>query len=249
MIYIIIICIILLLIWLYHTYGTKKIPFIATQYIPKVIIQTWKSNNIPDKYKPLIDSIKTNNPDYEYKFFTDEDIDVFLKANYPQYYDTYQKIPIKIQKIDFFRYVAVYHYGGIYMDLDMKGLKNMDDMLSHPVVFPVDEYITKEHGQVSRYKSYYDNNQRFLLGQYAFAAEPKNGFIKELIDNIHNNINKIVKSVNHDDDEYVYKTTGPDFVTTNYMKSSHKKNVFILDNGKRQYFGDYAQHKYFGSWK
>ena len=28
-----------------------------------------------------------------------------------------------------------------------------------------------------------------------------------------------------------------------------KNKIEILDNKKRQQFGDYAQHKYFGSWK
>lgn len=249
MIYIIILLLIVVItLWFYYR-GISSIPIITNQYIPKIIIQTWKTSNIPVKYDPLMQSIKQNNPDYEYKFFSDEDIDTFLRTNYPEYHHTYEKLPLKIQKIDFFRYVAVYHYGGIYLDLDMKGLKNMDDVLKYKVVFPVDEYISKEHGQNPRYKSYYDNNQRFLLGQYAFAAEPNNTFIKEIIDNIHKNINKTVKMVNHNSDDYVYKTTGPDFVTTIYMNSSVKKQIFVLDNGKRQYFGDYAQHKYFGSWK
>ena len=250
MIYIIILLILLVVLgWFYFQYDVKETSFLDKQYIPKIIIQTWKSQNIPTKYSTLVDSIKSKNPEYEYKFFTDEDIELFLKTNYPDYYDTYQKIPIIIQKIDFFRYIAVYHYGGIYMDLDMNGLTNMDTLLKHEVVFPVDEYITEQHSGQSRYKPYYDNNQKFLLGQYAFAAAPKHAFIKELIDNIHNNIHKLIKTVNHNNDEYVYKTTGPDYVTDIYMKSSHKSVVFILDNGKRQYFGDYAQHKYFGSWK
>ena len=56
--------------------------------IPKIIIQTWKSNSIPNKYINLIESIKQNNPDYQYLFFTDNDIENFLKINYPQYYQT-----------------------------------------------------------------------------------------------------------------------------------------------------------------
>lgn len=225
----------------------KKI--VLPQIIPKIIIQTWKSNNIPDRYIPLIKNIKNNNPDYEYKLFTDEDIEYFLKSNYSEYYETYKNLPIKIQKIDYFRYIAIYHYGGFYMDLDMDGLENMDDLLHHRVVFPIDEYITKQHGEHARYKEYYINKQPFLLGQYAFAAEPNNKFIKEIIDNIHKNINNIVKRVNHNDDEYVYKTTGPDYISSIYMNSPYKKDVHILDNGKRQYFGNYAQHKYFGTWK
>lgn len=243
----IIFIILLILVWIYFEYYISTTE--TTYNIPKIVIQTWKDHDIPAKYLSLIDNIKKHNTEYEYLFFTDNDILSFMKQHYPEYLQTYEKLPIKIQKIDFFRYVAVYHYGGVYMDLDMDGLKNMDDILQYKAVFPVDEYITDGLGRNKRYKYYYNNNQKFLLGQYAFAAEPRNEFIKLLIDNIHNNIHSIVKSVNHDDQEYVYKTTGPDYVSKIYMDYTNKSTIHILDNGKRQYFGDYAQHCHFGSWK
>ena len=131
----------------------------------------------------------------------------------------------------------------------MDGLKNMDEILHHNAVFPIDEYINSFNGRFQRYKKFYNNKQYFLLGQYAFAAEPKNPFIKSLIYNIHNNINKIIKNVNHNHEDYVYTTTGPDYVSKIYLEYEDKENIHILDNKKRQYFGDFAQHKYFGSWK
>ena len=38
------------------------------------------------------------------------------------------KIAITIQKIDFFRYLAIYYYGGIYLDLDMDINVNFDQL-------------------------------------------------------------------------------------------------------------------------
>ena len=49
------------------------------QQIPKIIIQTWKSNTVPQRYIKLIESVKINNPDYQYLFFTDDDIINFFK--------------------------------------------------------------------------------------------------------------------------------------------------------------------------
>lgn len=217
--------------------------------IPKIIIQTWKSDTVPQRYIELIETIKNNNPDYEYLFFTDQDIEDFLKSHYPKYYKTYLSLPIKIQKIDFFRYVAVYHYGGFYMDLDMNGLKSFDSLLHFNCVFPVDEYISKHLCKVARYKPFCERGQKLLLGQYAFAAAPKHPFIKKIIDTIHANIHKYIRTVNFDSDEYVYSSTGPDFVTDVYLNYNNKNDITILDNGKRQYFGDYARHHYFGTWK
>jgi len=225
--------------------------------IPRIIIQTWKSNNIPFKYKNDIASVKKHNKNYEYKFFSDEDIEIFLKKYYPELFKTYQKLPVVIQKIDFFRYVAVYHFGGFYFDLDMLAYYPLDDLLTYDSVFPVDMNINKQKCNKPRYKDYCDKNIKIMLGQYAFGAKPKNKFIKKLIDMIHNNIdhyiveyNKIKniknKQVQH---QYIYSTTGPDFVTNVYIDYPDKKNIYILEYPKDQFFGKYARHNYYGTWK
>jgi len=225
---------------------------INTDTIPKIIIQTWKTQTVPLKYKTMVDSLRNLNPDYEYKFFSDNDIDEFLKKNYPDYYMTYAKLPIKIQKIDFFRYIAVYHFGGFYFDLDMKGLQPLDEIvLNNQCVFPVDEMINSELCKQKRYQHFCSQNMYFLLGQYAFAAKAKDPFIKLLIDNIHMNIGEIIQkySMVANKEMYVYTTTGPDYVSNLYLQYNDKLNVKILHNNKRQYFGNYAQHKFFGTWK
>lgn len=217
--------------------------------IPKIIIQTWKSNTVSQRYMKLINSVKENNPHYKYLFFTDDDIENFFKMYYPDYFVTYLRLPIIIQRIDFFRYVAVYHFGGIYLDLDMKVFLPFDEILNNSCVFPIDEYIDINFCKNNRYKPYCDNGQEFLLGQYAFAAEPKHPFIKLLIDKIHERIEYYIQHVDYSSEDYIYKTTGPDFVTDIYMDYQNKNTITILDNGKRQYFGDYARHNYFGTWK
>ena len=109
---IICIIIIILIIIIFYCINTslkfKSITYenFENNTIPKIIIQTWKTNIIPNKYKSDIQSVKQFNPDYQYLFFTDEDIDYFLKKNYPEYYKSYVKLPIKIQQIDYFRYIA-----------------------------------------------------------------------------------------------------------------------------------------------
>jgi len=232
-----------------YTIPQQLSPKSTIDLIPKIIIQTWKTSIIPSKYTKLIDSIKQYNPDYKYLFFTDKEIETFLKVNYPEYHQTYLNLPIKIQRIDFFRYVAIYHYGGFYMDLDMNCLKSFDDLLKYNCIFPVDEFIADSMCKLPRYKTICDKGQYFLLGQYAFAAAPRDPFIKNIIDVIHANIDRYVKNVIYNSDDYVYKTTGPDFVTNVYINYPEKKDIFVLSNGKRQYFGDYAKHNFFGTWK
>ena len=213
--------------------------------IPKIIHQLW----IGEKLAPinLMNTWKEKHPDYEYIYWNEEEL---KKRNFISCLQNKIDEMDEINgKADILRWEILYHYGGIYLDLDMDGLKNMEEILLHNAVFPIDEYINSFNGRFQRYKKFYNNEQYFLLGQYAFAAEPKNPFIKSLIDNIHNNINKIIKTVNHNHEDYVYTTTGPDYVSKIYLEYKDKENIHILDNKKRQYFGDFAQHKYFGSWK
>ena len=71
--------------------------------IPKIIIQTWKTDEIPSEVTELIEKLKYNNTDFEYKFYTDKDIDVFIKSKFPEYYSTFISFEYTIQKIVIFK--------------------------------------------------------------------------------------------------------------------------------------------------
>jgi mannosyltransferase OCH1-like enzyme len=226
----------------------------SIQKIPKIIIQTWKDDFIPERYHDLLKKINEFNPEYNYLFFSDNDIDDFLSSKYPKYYETYLKLPVKIQKFDFFRYVVLYHYGGIYLDLDMLVLDNFDDILHKECVIPIEQYVNKDQ---KRYKNIKND---FLLGNYALACEKRNDFMKMLIDNIHLNITNINDTFENgfknklEKEIFVYETTGPDYVTNCYIDYKNKKDIQLLINPKsfnnrNHTFGKYARHLYFGSWK
>jgi mannosyltransferase OCH1-like enzyme len=250
-----ILIIILILIFLSTNKSEKFI--INEEKIPKIIIQTWKDNIIPGRYYKDIKSLMKNNKDYKYIFFSDNDIEKFLQENYPEYYETYMKLPYKIQKIDFFRYVAVYHYGGFYFDLDISGLESLDSLLGYDTIFPVDIFLSNNCNHV-RSKDVCINNKleiNHLLGQFAFAASKNNNFIKYIIDGIHNNIDKYIDTIEKNEDFdreiYIYKTTGPDYVTRMYLDYDDRNNILILKNkhNREQFFGDYAYHNCYGTWK
>lgn len=219
--------------------------------IPKIIIQTWKTKNIPEKYKEDYNSIRKYNPDFQFLFFSDNDIIYFLENNYPKYYKSYKKLPLKIQKIDYFKYIAIYHYGGFYFDLDMVGLYPLNELLDYDSVFPVEQNIRKRNCNVNRFKKYCKIGLNFMLGQYAFGAKPQNDFIKLLIDTIHENIDLYIHNYKKDGktSQYVYSTTGSDFITSMYIDYNKKDDIHILEFDHSQYFGKYAKHKHYGVWK
>ena len=249
LIYLILFLLALLILVNYKLYFSKKESFknYKQEKIPKLIIQTWKDNNIPKKYDYDITSVKKINKDFKILFFSDNDIENFLKKYYPEYYLTYLKLPIVIQKIDFFRYVAIYHYGGFYYDLDMTGLYPLNDLIYYDTVFPIEQI--RGSCRKLRWKTLCNNNTNIVLGNYAFGASPKNDFIKLLVENIHTNIDKIIETQNKSNN-YVYATTGPDYVSIIYHNYKAKENIKLLENKKGEHvFGKYAKHNFYGTWK
>lgn len=90
--------------------------------IPKIIHQTAPSDT--SKWKPVWfdcqNSWKNLHPDFEYRFWSDEDLDYFMRTEYPQYYNMFETYDVNIKRIDAARYFILYHYGGIYADMDYK---------------------------------------------------------------------------------------------------------------------------------
>jgi len=204
------------------------------------IIQTWKNNNIPPKYKKLIKKIKLLNPEANYMFFSDDDMYKFVEEKFPKYYKFFNILPLKIQKIDFFRYLCVYYYGGVYLDLDIELYKPFDFDTSK-ALFPKE--FTKNSDKILQ-----DNNLKYLIGNYAFYAPKNCSFLKHIIENI---INKKIHIRTYNKNKFVYYTTGPVMVSFSYLTFKDKSKIEIIEPTpfKPNHFGEYGEHKKFGSWK
>lgn len=234
----------------------------AVESIPKIIIQIWIQKDggkplIPQNQIEYMNKMRKMNPGFQHLFFTNDDVQKFFESNYPEYYDTYKRLPAFIQKLDFFRYLAVYHYGGFYFDMDVDPHKPLDSAIAnHQAVFPIDEYGDARSCSTSRMMATCKKGRPFLLGQYAFATVAKHPFLKYVVDKIKNNVDTyidVAKKIENANKEYahyfVYKTTGPDFITDCYNQYNKPGQFYILSNGQRQVFGDYATHNYAGTWK
>ena len=88
------------------------------QKIPKIIWQTMKTNRVPLFMKDYIDTWTDKNPEYEYRFYNDEDILAFLKNDFPDFLEGYKKLKYGASKADIWRYLTIYKYGGVYADMD-----------------------------------------------------------------------------------------------------------------------------------
>lgn len=67
--------------------------------------------------------------DYEYILWDLNSATLFIKENYPYFYNFFiKKTGFQIVKCDFFRYLIMYHFGGIYVDLDFLLINPFENM-------------------------------------------------------------------------------------------------------------------------
>ncbi|KAK6349728.1 hypothetical protein TWF696_006007 [Orbilia brochopaga] len=100
--------------------------------VPKIIHQTYKTADIPEKWKLPQKECRDLHPEYEYKLWTDEVARDFIEKEYPWFLDTYDSYDHPIMRADVIRYFALRKYGGIYIDLDVGCQRKLDPLLAYP---------------------------------------------------------------------------------------------------------------------
>jgi len=92
--------------------------------IPKIVHQIWLGCPFPNKYKAWANSWRRLNPDWEYRLWTDEDVDGLCLPNR----ELYDSITNFGPKSDILRYHILNKFGGLYIDTDFECLKSFDDL-------------------------------------------------------------------------------------------------------------------------
>ena len=98
--------------------------------IPKIIHQTWKTDRIPDAWKPYQASWLRAHPGWQYVLWTDEANRRLIAERYPWFLPVYEAFPREIQRVDAARYFILYTHGGVYADLDCECVKPLDPLMA-----------------------------------------------------------------------------------------------------------------------
>jgi mannosyltransferase OCH1-like enzyme len=110
-----------------------------TTGIPRIIMQTWKTKTLPSQWQASQDAILRLLPHWTYHLLTDADNLSFVKSHFPDFLATFTGFEYDIQRADAIRYMWLYVHGGVYLDLDIKILRPLDDLFHHKS----DLYIVK----------------------------------------------------------------------------------------------------------
>lgn len=239
----------------YHSLSLRR-QFVNST-IPRRIIQTSKSSDLPLLSKAAVANIRLLNPDFEYLFFDDAQVEEFIDTQFPEYRHVFDSFPVRIQRYDFFRYLAIYHYGGFYFDLDVFLASGLEDLLNFGCVFSFEEltvhtYLRQEYGM------------DWEIANYAFGAEAGHPFLHAIIQNCVKAqkdpawAEVMMKSIPRmfREDFFVLDTTGPGLVSRTLAEfpnaAKHVSVLFpenVCDPESWHRFGSYGVHLQEGGWR
>ena len=155
--------------------------------IPKIVHQMWKDRkSITSEMNTWMSGCKALNPDYEFKFYDDEDLRKFVETTYPEYWSVYKSLT-GVWMADMARLLIIYHYGGIYMDLDfycvrpfscIEKFSKVENILSKKGTEPDLMVVSLEP---SMHSVVLYNKTRVVIQDF-FMTTPKHPFFKWLLD-------------------------------------------------------------------
>ena len=118
--------------------------FERTGGVPRIIHQTWRSRTVaPEKGDP--ESWKRLNPDWEYRFWTDEDLRAFMAEEFPHLIDLFDGYSLPVQRADLARYCILYRIGGLYADIDTRCLATVEPLAGDERVILCEEPGEHQH--------------------------------------------------------------------------------------------------------
>jgi len=215
--------------------------------IPKKIFQTISNKeNLDKRILENIEFLKRINPDFEYQLYDDNDCYNFIKNNYDQYIlNAYEKINSCYgpAKADLFRYLLMYKYGGVYLDIKSTCIKPFSYIIKDD-----DEYILSYWSSIHP-SGIFVRNLHGEFQQWHIICVPEHPFLKAVIDKVISNIYNYDIKKNGVGKQAVLNITGPYAYTRAILPIKIKHKHILYKNHK--YIGlkyDIFDHiKYFGN--
>jgi len=196
--------------------------------IPRIIHQTFKSQDLPDELKSWVEELKSRNPEFEYRFYNDEDCINFIQENYDkETLDEYLSINPNYGscRADYFRYLLMYKVGGVYLDI-----KSFANTPLKYVIKPTDEYILThwEGRDWSEELNYYHGE----FQNWQIISIPGHPFLKKTIEMVKENIKNYKGEMGKNS---VLHLTGPVVYSKAILSLLDKHKIDSVDSPVREF--------------
>ncbi len=180
--------------------------------IPKIIHQVYvkqKPDSVfPKEYQRCQKTVFEHHPDFQYKLYNEHDMENVIQTHCPEYLEPWNKLPRMIMKIDIFRIMLMYIFGGIWVDFDYHFFKTFD-LLQHKIVLT----CNKED----------ELGNPISVANALMASQPNQPFWK----NILNSFFKQDKPIRYQSEWDVIRETGPQFLTKSWKEYQSKNDIHV----------------------
>lgn len=122
--------------------------------IPLQIFQTWKTKtHLSPLMLEAVQSVKQMNPEYSYTLFDDFDCETMLQSlstHDPRFLQAYFRLKPGAFRADLWRYIMLYYYGGVYLDVDFHAYVPLRELIE-----PTDDLVSaKDRPQAGIYQAF-----------------------------------------------------------------------------------------------
>lgn len=221
--------------------------------IPKIIHQTFYSRDLPATLQANVENVKRLNPDWEYRFYDDDDIAAFIQSNYPPLVWRYfQRIDPRYgaARADFFRYLLMYKVGGVYLDIKSVATRPIELQDDDMLLLANWKRISGEFDWGGHYEL--RNIAEGEYQQWHIVCAPGHPCLKAVLENVMANIDAYDPSLHGIGKKGVLRVTGPVAYTMaiHRIKDEHAHRVVdITDDLGLEYniYRDQSHEKVFKS--
>lgn len=181
--------------------------------IPRILHQTWKDRSIPPALARFQRTWQVHHPDWTYFLWTDADNRNFIERHYPWFLRIFDSYPENIMRADAVRYFLLYHYGGVYVDLDYECVKPLDPLLAGKQVVLGTEPDAHMYGHLPTIQPF-DK----MLCNALMASQPRHPFWEHVLKNL----------IAYRRAPDPLDATGPFFLTRAYESYQARESISIV---------------------
>ena len=171
-------------------------------------------------------------------YWTDENSNEFLEKNYPWFLKTWHSYKTNVQKSDALRYFVLYYYGGIFLDMDLYCLRQLNQLFNY-----LDNRVSP--------------NEHIFLAVKAFPVGISNGFM--IATRNHPLLGRVIDNLELYNRNFflphatIVISTGPMCISIQIQLNRSLWNSILILDGKENMIGGKASTPLFkhlgsGSW-
>lgn len=199
--------------------------------IPKIIHKIWFQGyeNIPKNLLQYHKECVKIHKNYKFIVWDKQSIEKLVNKQPDWIRKTYYSYESIIQKIDFAKYIILYTYGGVYMDIDIKCIKTIDLIFEKNIkanfiisTLPIPIYLRGLYVTCGL-KKWND----IVVNNGIIFTSPKHQILKLIMKRSSEQINNKFKNINNL--LYICTSTGPLCVTRALGEYGYRNDVVILD--------------------